>query len=194
MSVNSFALLSYVNSYQQLCRELASLIEQQWFSHVNSRDYCGDWDVLPLRCAQEHQLSHGILQSFAIDSVTSWHNLPSLQQCPALLQFINTLPYQIKSARLMRLHPGALIKPHRDQGLSLEHGEARLHLPLQTNAQLSFFVNNQRVPMQAGELWYINADQLHWVENKGETARINLVLDCEVNQILREQVYAASTT
>jgi quercetin dioxygenase-like cupin family protein len=44
--------------------------------------------------------------------------------------------------------------------------------------------------MQEGELWYINADQVHWVENKGAEARINLVLDCVVNEQLKEQVYA----
>jgi aspartyl/asparaginyl beta-hydroxylase (cupin superfamily) len=91
----------------------------------------------------------------------------------------------------MRLHAGAEIKPHRDQGLCLEQGEARLHLPLQTNEQLNFYVDDKRVPMQAGDLWYINADQVHWVENKGQNARINLVIDCEVNTWLRELINAA---
>ena len=94
----------------------------------------------------------------------------------------------------MRLHPGAEINAHRDHGLSLEHGEARLHLSLQTNEQLNFFVNEKRVPMQAGELWYINADQVHRVENKGSEPRINLVLDCVVNDHLKEQIYAGCNT
>ncbi|MBY0420562.1 MAG: aspartyl/asparaginyl beta-hydroxylase domain-containing protein [Pararheinheimera sp.] len=175
-------------------QELELLLQLQWYAHVNKRDYQGGWDVLPLRCASEHLNAHGILQSFAIYPSDDWSNLPQLEQSPALMRFIKELPYQVKSVRLMRLHSGAEIKPHRDHGLSLEHGEARLHLPLQTNDLLKFYVNQQQVPMQAGELWYINADQVHKVENKGSESRINLVLDCAVNDELKEQIYAGWNT
>jgi mannose-6-phosphate isomerase-like protein (cupin superfamily) len=194
MTIYSFALLGTVPDYLQMQQELSLLLQQQWHAHVNKRDYQGGWDVLALRCATQHLNSHGILQSFAIAAGEAWQNLPALEQSPALLRFTTNLPYSLKSVRLMRLHPGAEIKPHRDHGLSLEHGEARLHLSLQTNEQLNFFVNDERVPMQAGELWYINADQVHRVENKGAEPRINLVLDCVVNDHLKEQIYARRST
>lgn len=194
MTICSFALLGTVPEYLQMQQELSLLLQQQWHAHVNKRDYQGGWDVLALRCATQHFNSHGILQSFAIAAGEAWQNLPALEQSPALLRFTTNLPYSLKSVRLMRLHPGAEIKPHRDHGLSLEHGEARLHLSLQTNEQLNFFVNDERVPMQAGELWYINADQVHRVENKGAEPRINLVLDCVVNDHLKEQIYARRST
>ncbi|WP_251372440.1 aspartyl/asparaginyl beta-hydroxylase domain-containing protein [Rheinheimera oceanensis] len=194
MTICSFALLGTVPDYLQMQQELSLLLQQQWHAHVNKQDYQGGWDVLALRCATQHFNSHGILQSFAIAAGEAWQNLPALEQSPALLRFTTNLPYSLKSVRLMRLHPGAEIKPHRDHGLSLEHGEARLHLPLQTNEQLNFFVNDERVPMQAGELWYINADQVHRVENKGSEPRINLVLDCVVNDHLKEHVYARRST
>lgn len=189
MTICSFALLFRVPDVQQMREELQLLLQLHWHAHVNQRDYQGGWDVLPLRCASEHRNAHGILQSFAIYPVQDWSNLPYLEQSPALLRFINELPYQVKSVRLMRLHPGAEIKPHRDQGLSLEHGEVRLHLPLQTNDLLKFFVNERLVPMREGELWYINADQVHSVENKGAEQRINLVIDCAANQQLMDLVY-----
>lgn len=189
MTICSFALLGHVAEFQQMRQELELLLQLHWYAHVNKRDYQGGWDVLPLRCASEHLNGHGILQSFAIYPTDDWSNLPQLEQSPALLRFVTALPYPLKSIRLMRLHPGAEIKPHRDQGLCLEQGEARLHLPLQTNDLLKFFVNDQQVPMQAGQLWYINADQVHRVENKGAEPRINLVLDCVVNAELKEQIY-----
>jgi mannose-6-phosphate isomerase-like protein (cupin superfamily) len=194
MTICSFALLGPVAGFQQMRQELELLLQLQWHAHVNQRDYQGGWDVLPLRCASEHLNGHGILQSFAIYPTDDWSHLPQLEQSPALLRFVSDLPYQVKSVRLMRLHPGAEIKPHRDHGLSLEHGEARLHLPLQTNDLLKFFVNEQQVPMQAGELWYINADQVHQAENKGAESRINLVLDCVVNAELKEQIHAGWNT
>lgn len=191
MDIDSFALLAHISNTHQILVELNALLQQNWLPHVNQRDYQGGWDVLVLRCAAEYQGAHPILQAFSISSAEDWRNLPCLESSPALLSFIQSLGCPVKSVRLMRLHAGAEIKPHSDKGLSLEYGEARLHLPLQTNAQLNFYVDDKRVPMQAGELWYINADQVHWVENKGQEARINLVIDCEVNTWLKDLVNAA---
>lgn len=191
MDICSFALLAQVSNSLSLQQELNALLQQDWLPHVNQRDYMGGWDVLVLRCAAEYRGAHPILQAFSISTGQHWQDLPQLESSPALCDFLQSLACPVKSVRLMRLHAGAEIKPHRDQGLCLEQGEARLHLPLQTNEQLNFYVDDKRVPMQAGELWYINADQVHWVENKGQDARINLVIDCEVNTWLRELIDAA---
>jgi len=191
MTAPSFALLQRVTGYQQMQHELNTLLQGEWYAHVNQRDYAGKWDVMPLRCAAEYLPQHPVLQSFAIHSGSDWRNLPQLAQSPALAEFINSFPHPLKSVRLMRLHPGAEIKPHRDAGLSLEAGEARLHLCLQTNPGLEFRVNQQLVPMQEGELWYINADQTHSVYNKGSSSRISMVLDCQATTTLKEQLYAA---
>ncbi len=192
MSLCLFSLVDKVQYLHNMQQELQLLVQQQWCSHVNTADYQGGWDVLALRCAAKHRHAHAILQSFAIEDAIEWQDLPLLEQAPYLKNFLTQLPVSIKAARLMRLYPGALIKPHRDHGLCLEQGEARLHLSLQTNSELRFYVADQLVPMQEGELWYINADQPHWVENKGALARINLVIDCEANDWLKEQVYARS--
>ncbi len=188
MSLCLFSLVATTEHLQQMQQEVQLLAQQHWCLHVNKADYQGGWDVLALRCAAQHQYAHAILQSFAIEEHAQWQDLPLLDQLPSVKDFLRLLPVTIKSVRLMRLHPGALIKPHRDPGLCLEQGEARLHLPLQTNPELSFYVADQQVQMQEGELWYINADQTHWVENKGASARINLVIDCEVNDWLLKQL------
>ncbi len=64
MSICHFSLLGYAGNYQQIQQELPQLQAQSWTEHVNRRDYQGEWDVLPLRCAAEHQDAHSILQSF----------------------------------------------------------------------------------------------------------------------------------
>jgi mannose-6-phosphate isomerase-like protein (cupin superfamily) len=171
--------------------ELARLLEAtgvSWVDHVNRKDYSGGWDVLPLRCQRVHAEAHPVLQGFAIANGEDWQDLPVLITCPAIKAFLQTLKCPLKSVRLMRLKAGAEIKPHRDYGLSLEYGEARLHLSLQTSNQIHFYVNHQRVPMNAGELWYINADQEHAVQNQGSEDRINLVIDCVADNWLREKV------
>lgn len=168
--------------------ELAQLMQQPWVDHVNRKDYSGGWDVLPLRCQREHIDAHPVLQGFAIANGEDWQDLPVLATCPAIKTFLQTLGCPLKSVRLMRLKAGAEIKPHRDYGLSLEYGEARLHFSLQTSDKIHFYVNRQRVPMNAGELWYINVDQEHAVQNRGDEDRINLVIDCVANDWLRERV------
>jgi hypothetical protein len=162
----------------------------EWVEHVNKNDYRGGWDVLPLRCQRQYLDAHPILQGFAIADGDDWENLPLLAHCPVITSIFNQLQCPIKAARLMRLKAGAEIKPHRDHQLSIEYGEARLHLPIHTSDAVSFLVDNKKIPMRAGELWYFNADQLHEVYNRGSQDRINLVIDCVANTWLCEQIYA----
>lgn len=92
----------------------------------------------------------------------------------------------------MRLRAGGHIKPHSDHKLSMEFGEARLHLPVCGNQAVEFLVNRQPVPMNEGELWYINAHLKHEVINKGPEDRINIVVDCEVNDSLKARILAGA--
>jgi hypothetical protein len=171
--------------------ELATLLDRGWLDHVNRRDYSGGWDVLPLRCQREHLGAHPILQGFAISHGDDWADLPVLDSCPAMRAVLDRLQCPLKSARLMRLKAGAEIKPHSDPGLSLESGQARLHLPIQTSDRIVFKVDHQVMPMRAGELWYFNAELEHEVHNHGSEDRINLVVDCVANDWLRGKIDAS---
>jgi len=95
------------------------------------------------------------------------------------------------SVRLLKLKTNSIIKEHRDHELSFEKGEARLHVPIFTNPQVEFYLNNVLVKMQEGECWYINANLPHRVSNLGDTDRIHLVVDCQVNDWLKLQFHQA---
>jgi hypothetical protein len=187
-SVISFARLCRAENVAELQSEIIKLLSHTWVDHVNTRDYQGGWDVLPLRCQHQHLNSHPLLQSFAIEEGDNWENLPLLNKCPSIKKVLAYLQCDIKSVRLMRLKAGAEIKPHRDHELSMEFGEVRLHMPIHTSDDVRFIVNNKIIPMWAGELWYFNADQLHEVYNHGSEDRINLVIDCVANEWLCEQI------
>lgn len=193
MSVNppppvSFARIVMETPIRAIHEEVQGLLRQNWIAHVNHRDYTGDWDVLPLRCQRQHITAHPVLQGFAVETGDEWEYLPVLDNCPTLRKFLHSFPCSLKAVRLMRLKAGAEIKPHRDQGLCIEQGEARLHLPIQTSGGVTFTVNEKPVSMDAGELWYLNADQVHAVSNRGSEDRINLVIDCEANDWLRGEI------
>lgn len=190
MPAISFAHLACVVQLSALQREVEQLVQHPWVDHVNKNDYQGGWDVLPLRCQHQHVSAHPVLQGFAIADGDDWEDLPVLERCPAIKSIFNQFKCPIKAARLMRLTAGAEIRPHRDHGLSIEYGEARLHVPIHTSSEVSFFVDNKKIPMRAGELWYFNADQVHEVYNRGSEDRINLVIDCVANEWLCEQIRA----
>jgi hypothetical protein len=188
-NIISFARLDCTQVALDLQTEIHHLLQGNWVDHVNQKDYQGGWDVLPLRCQRQHVDAHPILQGFAIATGDEWENLSVLAHCPLLSAVIAYLQCPVKAARLMRLKAGAEIHPHRDAGLGIEYGEARLHMPIQTSDAVEFYVNQKRIPMEAGELWYINADQVHEVYNRGDEDRINLVIDCVANDWLRKKVY-----
>lgn len=189
----SFAQLACVVQLSALQREVEQLVQHPWVDHVNKSDYQGGWDVLPLRCQHQHVNAHPVLQGFAIADGDDWEDLPVLERCSAIKSIFDQFKCPIKAARLMRLKAGAEIKPHRDHELSIEFGEARLHVPIHTSDAVSFIVDNKTIPMRAGELWYFNADQVHEVYNRGIEDRINLVIDCVANEWLCEQIRAGVT-
>lgn len=162
-----------------------ALLNSSWLEHVNRACYQGQWDVLALTAPAHARDQHPILQTFAIQHSDAWCKLATLKQCPQLNHWLDTFQCSLKSIRLMRLAPNSHIKAHCDNGLGWEDGEARLHLPVETSSEVDFLVQGQSVPMQSGELWYINAGEMHEVTNHSQQPRIHLVIDCEINDWLQ---------
>lgn len=169
--------------------EVSQWAAHSWLAHVNRLGYEGGWDVMPLRCQKQHLAAHPLLQGFALTAgQDDWDDLPALKQCPSIGQLLGRIQCPIKSVRLMRLHAGASIRPHRDHGLHLGCGEARLHVPVWTNPDVHFIVAGREAPMREGELWYFNADEEHEVINRSRTSRTHLVMDCVVTPWLMDRI------
>lgn len=86
----------------------------------------------------------------------------------------------------MKLEAGAIIKEHSDQEMSFEEGEVRFHIPVHTNQRVEFYIMDEKVPMKEGECWYLNLSLKHRVSNLGNTDRIHLVIDCRVNDWVKD--------
>ncbi|MCW8331528.1 aspartyl/asparaginyl beta-hydroxylase domain-containing protein [Photobacterium sp. SDRW27] len=175
----------------QLLASVEALSVDEWLPHVNRACYDGQWDVYPLRGLAKYQDKSPILQAFALEGAESnddFDNYGFLSSCPELHAFLKQLCCPILSVRLMRLRPGAVIAPHRDHGLCVSQGQARLHLCLQTDPDVEFIVAGESVHMAEGELWYLNADLEHAVYHRGKVDRIHVVIDCVANDWLREQL------
>ncbi len=85
-----------------------------------------------------------------------------------------------------KLLAGGKIPKHADGGFSLLNCH-RVHIPLVTNEQNIFFVNGEEKNMRVGEIWEINNELVHMVENRGDEDRIHLIVDWMPNHAGRRQ-------
>jgi hypothetical protein len=165
-----------------LMKQEVMALENKWIPHFNTSHYQGNWSVLPLRSVNGG--TDRIIPDLMNDC--DYKDTPYLDACPTIKQLISTFQCELMAVRLMNLQPGSVISPHKDADLCFEKGEARLHIPLFTNNQVSFYSEEYLLPMKEGECWYVNVNLAHSVSNKGSTDRIHLVIDCMVNKWLED--------
>lgn len=175
--------LAFTFDPQALQADLSSIQPEEWIRHFNDQIYEGDWSGVALRSVGG---TAGKLYS-GLDTRSDCEDTPMLERCPYFREVLATFQCPLQSARLLKLAPRSHILKHRDPFLGYAEGEVRLHIPIQTDPEVRFYLEGERVWMQPGECWYLNLSQYHWVDNFSDVARIHLVIDCEVNDWLAAQ-------
>ena len=178
-----YARLSLPFDTKAMQTEIAQL-GHQWQAHFNTFYYEGSWTALALRSPGGSDTN--ITPDLMTDA--DFRDTPFMQHFPSVIKLISTLHCPVMAVRFLKLEAGAVIKQHRDHELAFEKWEARLHFPVITNPQVLFYIEDERVPLQECESWYINANLPHRVSNEGLTDRIHLVVDCKVNDWLSQVV------
>src|SRR6185295_17136301 len=161
--------------------DLDRIRPDEWIRHFNKEYHDGGWMGVALR-SNRGSTGDLVVRPHAH---LEFADTPLLESCSYVRSILAVFQCPIGSVRFLSLAPGAKIKEHRDYELTPESGQTRFHIPIVTNAQVEFFLDADRVEMQPGECWYLNFGLPHWIENKGETDRIHLVIDCELNDWLR---------
>lgn len=175
-----YAKLQLPFDLQATQAELLS-VNQTWQSHFNTYHFEGSWTVLPLRSPNG---DHKNITPELMDN-NEYLDTIYLQNFPSVKNLLSSLQCEQMSVRFLNLQADAIIKPHRDNELAFEKGEARLHFPILTNPEVEFYLDNDRIILAEGDCWYINANLTHSVSNKGISDRIHLVVDCKVNDWLK---------
>jgi hypothetical protein len=168
--------------------DLAVVEATTWTDHFVRQNYEGRWDVLPLR----HQAgaTHPIMQAYTPPDATEFVDAAILERTPYFRAVMATFRCPLKAVRLMRLTPGSRIKEHCDHDLAADWGQARVHVPVTTNPGVTFLLNREPVAMTPGDAWYLRLSDPHAVTNDGDIDRVHLVIDCEANDWLIEQIAA----
>ncbi|MEO7865561.1 MAG: aspartyl/asparaginyl beta-hydroxylase domain-containing protein [Sphingomicrobium sp.] len=77
---------------------------------------------------------------------------------------------------LARMAPGGIIHPHRDQNPAAKWPH-KIHVPITTNDDVTFFVDGTGYHLSEGEAVEVNNMGVHAVQNRGTTDRIHLIFE-----------------
>lgn len=77
---------------------------------------------------------------------------------------------------LARMRPGGVIQPHRDANPAAKWPH-KIHVPLETNDAVTFFVDGVGHHLPVGEAAEVNNMGVHAVTNAGATDRIHLIFE-----------------
>lgn len=157
---------------QLLKSELAIAMNLDWKDHFNTRDYDGSWQSISLQSASGKE--DDILANYGVGS---YKETPLLKKLPYIKSILDWWQCPKESIRLLALHPGAEIKPHKDRGCNYVNGACRIHIPIQTNEDVLFKVGEEYLELKEGTSWYIDFDQTHSIVNNGQSVRVHLVID-----------------
>lgn len=163
----------FIFNKEKLVFDTNKIIQIKWIDHYNSNDYSGRWTSIALMS------KGGKSNNINAFSSSTEEFLPTdvLDSCDYFKEILHGFLFEKTAVRLLNLGSGAEIKPHIDHCLGYEDGMFRLHIPIITNPDVEFILDNQRLIMNEGECWYFNANFLHSVKNGGNEDRIHLVID-----------------
>ncbi|MBA4277261.1 aspartyl/asparaginyl beta-hydroxylase domain-containing protein [Flavobacterium sp.] len=165
--------LPFVFDKEQLVIDTNKVIKKKWVNHYNSMDYSGKWTSIALMSNGGKSTN---INAFS-NSTEGFIPTDALDFCEYFKKILDGFLFEKTSVRLLNLGSGAEIKPHTDHCLGYEDGVFRLHIPIITNPDVEFILDNKRLIMREGECWYLNANFMHSVKNGGNNDRIHLVID-----------------
>jgi aspartyl/asparaginyl beta-hydroxylase len=165
---------------ERLKMDAGRIRPHEWTPHFNTGVYEGEWDGIALRSVGGRV--DKLYPDLTAKGVVA--DTEIIARCAYFQEVLGSFQCALRAARILRLRPGAKIREHRDYNMGYEDGEVRIHIPIQTNPGVLFFLDGHVVDMEEGEVWYLDVSLPHAVENRGTTDRLHLVLDCAVNEWL----------
>ncbi len=152
------------------------------------------YDAVPLR-SPAHMVDPSLpppppADDYADGTWTDWKNTKMLEDSPYLSEIVSFFQQhtRVTLVRILRLAAGEEVREHTDPtlGLHIERSVVRLTIPVFVKEGVTFYLNNTPVEMKTGECWYLNLTDPHRITNASNAERINITIDMEPNQWVRE--------
>jgi len=109
-SITSYIKFSFQFNTEKLLQDLTIASKNTWILHFNTGGYEGDWKVISLYAPNGE--ANNIFAHSTENAVLK--ETPILGQCLYFKEVISFFKAPILSARILKLSPQAVIKPHRD--------------------------------------------------------------------------------
>ena len=124
------------------------------------------------------------------NEITEGQALPNevADQMPALKALLDKLGLDYFSVRIAKTEPGAFLWEHRDYVELGEDQKLRLHIPLVTSPDANMQIAGAQINMTEGFIWKLDPTTNHAISNVGKDTRIHLILDCYMNDKLKEML------
>jgi hypothetical protein len=168
--------------YERVSADLPTVMIGNFLSLITESDwYEYDYRKPMLSVSQNTSYDSIMIRHSSEYRTATIRNMPAYEKyAPALapiLDFIKQF-YQFSEyvAFLARLNAGGSLALHQDSGEFLERVH-RLHIPIKTNDNCFYLVDEERVQMAAGTLYEIDNQRRHGVVNEGAQDRIHLVVN-----------------
>lgn len=101
----------------------------------------------------------------------------ALLEAPYTNQFIKSLPGKTFSVRLMNLEGEKNLGRHVDYCIGLGYGVVRIHLPIVTDKKVIFHIEDEKLHLNEGTLWFTDIASYHSVANPIKKSRLHLIID-----------------
>ena len=159
-----FIRLPFTFDAERLAEEIGSIADSAWMQHPQR--LTGNSAVaLISRDGTDNDDFSGRMQE-----------TKHLRGCAYLRQVLASFDEVLGRSRLMKLAAGSEVAIHVDFNYHW-YSRVRIHIPIVTNSQVTFYCADQKTNMGAGESWIFNAWRRHRVSNESDQDRVHLVVD-----------------
>lgn len=111
-----------------------------------------------------------------------------LKECKYIQEILNELNTEIYLVRIMKLKAGGYISPHVDKLIDKKN-VIRCQIPIVSNNEVTFILDDKRYDMKEGNLYFINVgEKVHWLKNNSKSDRYTLVIDMKPTKEISEKI------
>ncbi|HEY1997065.1 aspartyl/asparaginyl beta-hydroxylase domain-containing protein [Paraburkholderia sp.] len=171
--------------------EIAAILDFAGDNQQYSEFHYGDWKTFVI-WSQSGSDADGVVADAGLEAKET----PRSKILPSLNTWIRET-FDVSRLKLARIHSlgnGVLI-PHKDFVEFEENARpwVRVHVPLVTNDQCLHSENDTVFRMRMGEVWFLDATNLHSAINLSNQRRLNLCLDFDLGTLPLRAIFNASS-
>jgi len=161
---HEFCKLPLQFDVKQMQREIAKFSDNDWQPHHEHFEGNYSIPLISVNGEQNNAFKGKMLPT------------PSLTQSSYLQQVLGSFNEVLGRSRLMKLEQGCEVPLHSDINYYW-YNRVRIHVPIVTDPNVTFYCGDKKVHMAEGEAWIFDSWKNHKVFNDSAVSRVHLVID-----------------